>query len=137
MRRSSTPLPRSGPRRLDELRATEYRRLDETGQVYLDYTGAGLHAGLSSRIISSCFGRRVLGNPHSDSPASAAASSSSSGARIAVLRHFNASPAEYAVIFTAAASDRRAQAGGGGLSVRQWQPVRAHVRQPQLGERDP
>jgi molybdenum cofactor sulfurtransferase len=29
---------------LDELRATEYARLDESGQVYLDYTGGGLYA---------------------------------------------------------------------------------------------
>ena len=29
---------------LDELRATEYRRLDEQGQVYLDYTGGSLYA---------------------------------------------------------------------------------------------
>ena len=27
---------------LDELRSTEYRRLDECGQVYLDYTGGSL-----------------------------------------------------------------------------------------------
>ena len=30
--------------RLDELRATEYKRLDEQRQVYLDYTGGSLHA---------------------------------------------------------------------------------------------
>ena len=29
---------------LDELRATDYARLDTTGDVYLDYTGAGLYA---------------------------------------------------------------------------------------------
>ena len=29
---------------LDDLRATEYRRLDERGQVYLDYTGGSLYA---------------------------------------------------------------------------------------------
>jgi selenocysteine lyase/cysteine desulfurase len=31
-------------RKLDELRATEYARLDRQGHVYLDYTGGGLHA---------------------------------------------------------------------------------------------
>ena len=30
--------------RLDELRATEYARLDRQGHVYLDYTGGGLYA---------------------------------------------------------------------------------------------
>jgi hypothetical protein len=29
---------------LDDLRATEYRRLDERGKVYLDYTGGSLYA---------------------------------------------------------------------------------------------
>ena len=29
---------------LDELRATEYARLDAQGMVYLDYTGGGLYA---------------------------------------------------------------------------------------------
>jgi molybdenum cofactor sulfurtransferase len=29
---------------LDQLRATEYGRLDELGQVYLDYTGGSLYA---------------------------------------------------------------------------------------------
>ena len=31
---------------LDDLRAREYARLDETGQVYLDYTGGGQYADL-------------------------------------------------------------------------------------------
>jgi selenocysteine lyase/cysteine desulfurase len=91
-------------RRLDELRATEYRRLDQTGQVYLDYAGAGLHAESQLEDHLELLRRRVLGNPHSDSPASAAASELVERARRAVLRHFNASPAEYAVIFTANAT---------------------------------
>lgn len=32
-----------GTSALDALRATEYRRLDEQRQVYLDYTGGSLH----------------------------------------------------------------------------------------------
>ncbi len=32
---------------LDKLRATEYRRLDERGQVYLDYTGGSLVRGIA------------------------------------------------------------------------------------------
>jgi hypothetical protein len=57
---------------LDRLRATEYSYLDASGHVYLDYTGAGLpaQAQLSAhaeRIRGGCFG-----NPHSESPASAA-----------------------------------------------------------------
>jgi molybdenum cofactor sulfurtransferase len=29
---------------LDELRSTEYERLDRCGHIYLDYTGGGLYA---------------------------------------------------------------------------------------------
>ena len=37
---------------LDNLRATEYRRLDERRQVYLDYTGnRHLHHAISARPI--------------------------------------------------------------------------------------
>src|SRR5579872_537488 len=85
---------------LDELRATEYSYLDAGGHAYLDYTGAGLPAQAqlaahSERIRSACFG-----NPHSDSPASAASTELIERARLAVLAHFNAPPEEYAAIFT-------------------------------------
>jgi hypothetical protein len=58
--------------RLDRLRASEYGYLDDRGQVYLDYTGAGLPAGArlaehTARIAANCFG-----NPHSENPASVA-----------------------------------------------------------------
>ena len=85
---------------LDRLRATEYSYLDAGGHVYLDYAGAGLpsraqlaaHAG---RMRDGCFG-----NPHSENPASAASTELIERARFAVLAHFNASPQEYAAIFT-------------------------------------
>jgi len=85
---------------LDRLRATEYSYLDASGHVYLDYTGAGLpaQAQLSAhaeRIRGGCFG-----NPHSESPASAASTELVERARLAVLAHFNAPPEEYTVIFT-------------------------------------
>src|SRR5580692_4896946 len=86
--------------RLDELRATEYSYLDEGGHVYLDYTGSGLPArsqllGHATRLLSG-----VYGNPHSDNPTSSAATLLVERARAAVLRYFNASADEYAVIFT-------------------------------------
>ena len=34
---------------VDELRASDYARLDVTGDVYLDYTGGSLYAASSSR----------------------------------------------------------------------------------------
>jgi selenocysteine lyase/cysteine desulfurase len=85
---------------LDELRAREYGYLDARGHVYLDYTGSGLPsraqlAAHADRLRDGCFG-----NPHSDSPASLAATSLVERTRAAVLSYFNASPEEYAVIFT-------------------------------------
>src|SRR5690242_11434618 len=54
------------------LRATEYRRLDDTDQVYLDYTGGGLHAVSQIDAHAETLRRRVLGNPHSNNPTSLA-----------------------------------------------------------------
>ena len=55
--------------RLDELRATEYARLDAAGDAYLDYTGAGLYAASQIRELSELLASSLLGNPHSGSPA--------------------------------------------------------------------
>ncbi|MER7183320.1 aminotransferase class V-fold PLP-dependent enzyme, partial [Streptomyces hyaluromycini] len=83
-----------------ELRAREFGYLDEGGHTYLDHTGAGLPPrslvmGSARRITGGLFG-----NPHSESPASRASGLLLAEARQAVLRHFNADPDEYAVIFT-------------------------------------
>jgi len=86
--------------RLDELRAVEYRYLDEGGHVYLDYTGAGLPARSQLRAHASRMLGGVYGNPHSENPTSSASTALVEQARAAVLRYFNASPDEYAVIFT-------------------------------------
>jgi selenocysteine lyase/cysteine desulfurase len=90
--------------RFARLRADEYGYLDEQGQTYLDYTGAGLPArsqlaAHAARITGSCYG-----NPHSDSPTSAAATELVERTRARVLEHLNADPAEYAAIFTANAT---------------------------------
>jgi selenocysteine lyase/cysteine desulfurase len=90
--------------RLDELRATEYAHLDKGGEVYLDYTGAGIYAESQLRAHYERVRDRAYGNPHSENPASAASTALVESARRAVLRFLNASPDEYAVIFTANAS---------------------------------
>ncbi len=89
---------------LDVLRSTEYGYLDESGHVYLDYTGAGLAArsqlrAHAARIAGGCFG-----NPHSENPTSGASTRLVEQARAAVLRHFNTTQDDYAVIFTANAT---------------------------------
>jgi selenocysteine lyase/cysteine desulfurase len=85
---------------LDRLRANEYSYLDAEGHIYLDYTGAGLPAQSHLYEHAEWISGRCLGNPHSDNPTSAASTELIERTRLAVLAHFNASPEEYAVIFT-------------------------------------
>jgi len=89
---------------LDALRETELRRLDDAGQVYLDYTGAGLYPASLVEEHARLLSARVLGNPHSINPASVASSALVDETRRRILAFFNASPDEYEVIFTANAS---------------------------------
>lgn len=91
-------------RALDDLRATEYARLDAAGQVYLDYTGGGLYAEAQVRAHHALLSQHVFGNPHSSNPTSQAATRLVEEARQAILAHFGADPADYVVIFTANAS---------------------------------
>ena len=86
--------------RLDALRATEYARLDQQGQVYLDYTGGGLYAESQLREHVAMLTGGVFGNPHSKNLTSMAMTERVEQTREYVLRYFNASPDEYMVIFT-------------------------------------
>ena len=85
---------------LDELRATEYARLDADGHVYLDYTGGGLYASSQLREHFELLETGVFGNPHSINPTSAASTALADRARQRVLDFFCASPEEYVAIFT-------------------------------------
>lgn len=87
-------------RQLDELRATEYARLDRTGHVYLDYTGGGLYAESQLREHMALLNDGVFGNPHSKNLTSLAMTDLVERARDYVLHYFNASPDEYIAIFT-------------------------------------
>ena len=89
---------------LDTLRNTEFRRLDEQQLVYLDYTGGGLYPSSLVLRHAEFLATHVLGNPHSANPASALAGERIEICRAHVLRFFNASAEEYAVVFTANAS---------------------------------
>ncbi|HXW04317.1 MAG TPA: aminotransferase class V-fold PLP-dependent enzyme [Vicinamibacterales bacterium] len=88
---------------LDALRASDYGRLDEGGHVYLDYTGACLYGASQVERHARLLSGSVLGNPHSASPTSSAATSLVEEARRQVLEFFNAS-ADYTAIFTLNAS---------------------------------
>jgi molybdenum cofactor sulfurtransferase len=88
----------------ENLRRREFARLEEAGEVYLDYTGAGLYPASIVAQHAQMLASEVLGNPHSGSPTSARATSRLEECRARTLAFFNASPDEYAVVFTANAS---------------------------------
>ncbi len=87
-------------RSLDELRARDYARLDQLGEVYLDYTGAGLYGASQVREHLRLLESHVFGNPHSRNPASALMSEWVERGRRDVLEYFNAPVDEYVVVFT-------------------------------------
>ncbi len=89
---------------LDELRAREYPLLDARGHVYLDYTAGNLCAASQLAQHFEILGTHLLGNPHSTNPASADTTTLVDRARAAVLRFFNAEADEWAVVFTANAT---------------------------------
>jgi selenocysteine lyase/cysteine desulfurase len=75
---------------IDRLRATEYRRLDERGQVYLDYTGGSLYSESQVASHLKLMQGSVFGNPHSANPTSVAMTDLVEQVRRSVLRYFNA-----------------------------------------------
>src|SRR6266545_2314488 len=85
---------------LDELRRSDFTRLDTGGHVYLDYTGAGLYAESQLAEQFALLRDNVFGNPHSVNPTSAATTDLVEHARDAVLEFFGTSPDEYVAIFT-------------------------------------
>lgn len=91
----------AAPIAFDELRAREFGRLDAGGHAYLDHTGSALYPESLVTEHADSLRRSVLGNPHSESPASRASTARVHAARERVLRFFDADPGEYTVCFTA------------------------------------
>jgi molybdenum cofactor sulfurtransferase len=89
---------------IDDLRKREFTRLDRTGSVYLDYTGSGLYGEFQVTEHTALLLNTVYGNPHSLNPTSVPMTDLIEKTRAAILRYFNASPAEYTAIFTLNAS---------------------------------
>lgn len=89
---------------IDELRSTDYARLDIGGHIYLDYTGGGLYSESQLRRHGKLLAEQVFGNPHSSNPTSLAATQLVEHTREYVLKFFNADPDEYLAIFTSNAS---------------------------------
>ena len=89
---------------IDDLRRTQYARLDAGEHVYLDYTGGGLYAEKQLQQHQALLRENVFGNPHSTNPTSLAATRLIDSTREYILKFFDADPAEYDVIFTNNAS---------------------------------
>lgn len=64
----------NGPKSIDEIRATEFNRLDQKGIVYLDHAGATLYSELQMEEIFKDFNSNIYANPHSQSVSSSATS---------------------------------------------------------------
>src|SRR5208283_5284125 len=94
----------SETRLLDDLRKSEYRRLDQNRQVYLDYTGRSLYAESQLAKHFALLRGAVFGNPHSHNPSSTAMTEHVERTRRFVLSYFGTSPADYIVVFTQNAS---------------------------------
>ncbi len=91
-------------RLLDDLRRDEFARIDQNRHVYLDYTGGSLYTRSQLQAHMTLLDSNVFGNPHSNNPTSRASTELDESARAAVLRYFNADPAEYICVFTQNAS---------------------------------
>jgi selenocysteine lyase/cysteine desulfurase len=87
--------PTLGLTPIEELRRTDFARLDAGGHVYLDWTGAGLYGQSQLDEHMELLRGSVLGNPHSGATIELVDS-----ARNAVLSHFRASGDDYVVVFT-------------------------------------
>ena len=94
----------AGTASLDEVRRREFSRLDRLGHVYLDYTGSGLYAESQVRRHAELLLASVFGNPHSINPTSRVSTEVVEDCRRRVLEYFRADPRDYAVVFTANAS---------------------------------
>jgi molybdenum cofactor sulfurtransferase len=88
---------------IDQLRATEYRRLDEQHQVYLDYTGGSLYCDSQVEQHIDLLRTSVLGNPHSHNPTSSAMTEHVERTRRAALDYFGGN-SDYILVFTQNAS---------------------------------
>jgi selenocysteine lyase/cysteine desulfurase len=106
---AATPAPVTDDLAFDDvaaaaLRTLEFGRLDAQDQVYLDHTGGGLYADSQVAEHQALLRAGVFGNPHSVNPASLLSTELIAETRRDILAFLNASPDEYAVVFTPNAS---------------------------------
>lgn len=88
---------------IDELRKTEFARIDKQGQIYLDFTAGGLYSEKQINEHAEFLKNHLLGNPHSSNPPSLLATEHVESTRKFILEYFNALD-DYYCVFTANAS---------------------------------
>lgn len=88
---------------IDDLRKLDFKRLDDQGHTYLDFTGGQLFGESQVRKHHDFLCSTILGNPHSINPSSALAEEHIQATRRKVLEYFNAQE-DYICVFTANAS---------------------------------
>lgn len=86
------------------LRAREFSRLARADQAYLDYTGSGLYGASQLEWHRDWLCERILGNPHSENPASLASTAEVERVKERVFHFFGVDAEEYDLVFTANAS---------------------------------
>ncbi|XP_020238282.1 molybdenum cofactor sulfurase isoform X3 [Cajanus cajan] len=94
----------NGSKSIDQIRATEFKRLQLQDLVYLDHAGATLYSDLQMESVFNDLTTNVYGNPHSQSDSSSATLEIVRDARQQVLDYCNASPKEYKCVFTSGAT---------------------------------
>eukprot|EP00892_Ulva_mutabilis_P009776 jgi/Ulvmu1/7170/UM034_0078.1 len=90
--------------RVDQLYRDEVGCRMKPHEHYLDYTGSALYCSSALQCIFEDLQTNVFGNPHSANPSSTRSSDRIDAVRELVLKFFNASPAEYQVVFTKSAT---------------------------------
>lgn len=84
-----------------DVRRREFARLDEAGEVYLDFTGSAL---APASCLAGVDAAGIFGNPHSSHRASRRSTAVMDDARAAVLAHFGVDASTHDVCFTANAT---------------------------------
>ena len=87
---------------IDRIRQSEYPSLKDT--VYLDHAGTTLYARSLIELYATALTNNLFGNPHSSSPSSQLSTRRIDDTRLQVLRHFNADPDNFDVVFVANAT---------------------------------
>ncbi|KAG9288975.1 hypothetical protein G9A89_015524 [Geosiphon pyriformis] len=88
--------------KIDQIREKEYPQLKDA--IYLDHAGTTTYAQSTLNSFHSDLSKTLYGNPHSKSPSSQLSTDRVNNVRARILKHFDANPDHYTVIFTANAT---------------------------------